>query len=198
MHPSPFSTRWPPHGASASLSQLVPRWSHYCLLNSGFLCGTSRTYINVLGEAMLTILICYLYSRSGPRSNISPLGKPPREMLCSSFKCKNLSNILKSWTPTSGLILPKGTLIFLWSPSVVTITAHYVVKERPGCGNSFQPKADGVVANRLFKGGDNPAFHRIAGFILSPFLKHWLCRGHTPPPYSCSSLKSSSTFWFSV
>lgn len=90
---------------------------------------------------------------------------------------KNLSNILKSWTPTSGMILHKVTLIFMWSPSVVTIMAHYVVKERPTFSNYFQLKTDCVVASRLFNNLWQSRLQRLefsnyAIIILSQFLYH--------------------------
>lgn len=164
LMPSPFSTRClcVSVTAGAPVEPLMffelrfPLWHqqdrHRCVGRS-----------NVPGFNMLPGFMIRATSKIKP----IPLGKPPREMIWSSFKCKNLSNIWKSWTPTPGLILPQGTLIFLRSPSVVTITAHYVVKERPGCGNPFQPKADGVVANRLFNSGDNPAC-RSADFPAAP------------------------------
>lgn len=98
-------------------------------------------------------------------------------MIYNSFGCKNLSNILKSWTPTSGLILHKVTLIFMWSPSVVTIMAHYAVKERPVFSNYFQLKTDCVIANKLFNNLWQSSLQRwelshYTVIILSQFLNH--------------------------
>lgn len=68
-----------------------------------------------------------------------------------------LRNTFESWMPTSGLIPRKVTLIFMWSPSIVTIMAHYAVKDRPVFSKSFQLETDSVVAHGFSITCDNPA-----------------------------------------
>lgn len=104
-----------------------------------------KQIINTLWEGMIfMILWCYLQSWYRSWSNMFSFEILARQMIHKSLGLKTLRNIFKPWMPTSGLILHKVTLIFMWSPSIVTITAHYAVKDRPVFSNCFQLETDCV------------------------------------------------------
>lgn len=118
-----------------------------------------KQIINKLWEGMIfMILWCYLQSWYRLWSNMFSSEILARQRIHNSFGLKFLRNIFKSWTLTSGLILHKVTLIFMWSPSIVTIMAHYAVKDRPVFSNYFQLQTDCVVAHGFSITCDNPAW----------------------------------------
>lgn len=117
-----------------------------------------KQIINKLWEWInFMILWCYLQSWYRSWSNMFSFEILARQMIHNSFELKILSNVFESWMLTSGLILHKVTLIFMWSPSIVTIMAHYAVKDRPVFSNYFQLETDCVVAHGFSITCDNPA-----------------------------------------